>query len=83
MLIIGGLFGKLSGRFVKKLDHPMGHNGDDFNVSIENDLTVGVLLCILATSNYFESRRCGFDIRAVSYEDLVAHPLEMCRVILE
>ena len=37
----------------------------------------------MATSKYIEMRRRGFDISALRYEDLVARPLDMCRVILE
>jgi len=61
----------------------MGFNYNGFGFRMENNLMAGVLLCIMATSKYLETRRRGFDIQAVRYEDLVAHPLEMCRVILE
>ena len=49
----------------------------------DNNLTFGVLLAALKISSYLEVRRRGFDICAVRYEDLVARPLDMCRVVLE
>jgi len=82
-LHIGFVFGKFSSRVVKIMADSMNYNGDDFNIRLENDLMCGVLLCIVVTSKYLEIRRRGFDIQAVRYEDLIAHPLEMCRMILE
>lgn len=35
------------------------------------------------TSVYLDMRRRGLNIIALRYEDLVARPLDMCRVILE
>ena len=32
---------------------------------------------------YKRQRRHGFDVSALRYEDLVARPLDMCRVVLE
>ena len=43
----------------------------------------GVLLAGMTTATYLDMYRRGFDIRALRYEDLVARPLDMCRVILE
>ena len=50
---------------------------------LDSALTVGVLLSALVTSIYMDLRRRGWDVRAVRYEDLVARPLDMCRVVLE
>ena len=80
---IGFVFGKFSSRVVKIMTDSMGYDGDEFDIRLDNHLLAGVILAIGATSKYIESRRRGFDIQAVRYEDLVAHPLEMCRVILE
>ena len=59
------------------------HTKSDMYVRIENDLMIGVLILIMVSSAYVDLRRRGFDIHAVRYEDLVARPLDMCRVILE
>jgi len=75
--------GKLSGQFTKVIFDSMGLNGSDFCIRTDNDLAYGVLLSAVVTSVYLDSRRRGLDISAVCYEDLVARPLDMCRVILE
>ena len=80
---VGFVFGKLSGRVGKAMVHKIGYNGDDFDIRFDNDLIAGVIMAIAATSKYLEIRRSGFDIQAVRYEDLISHPLDMCRVILE
>jgi len=50
---------------------------------LDSDLTVGVFLWAAAIKAYLDARRRGLDISALRYEDLVARPLDMCRVILE
>jgi len=75
--------GKLSGHLIKILLNLMGFNGSDFCIRADNDLALGVVLSAVITSVYLDSRRRGLDISAVCYEDLVARPLDMCRVILE
>ena len=50
---------------------------------LDSELTVGVLLAAVATKTYLDARRRGFEISALRYEDLVARPLDMCRVVLE
>jgi len=52
-------------------------------VRSDNNLMFGVLHAALYITTYLELRRRGFDISAVRYEDLVARPLDMCRVVLE
>ena len=44
-----------------------------------------VLVSGVATgvASYLDLRRRGFDVSALCYEDLVARPLDMCRIILE
>ena len=77
------LLGYLSGHATKKIYDYMGFDGSDFCVRLDNKLMYGALICALATSSYLDQRRRGFDISALRYEDLVARPLDMCRVILE
>jgi len=48
-----------------------------------NDLIFGVLLSAVSIALYLDLRRRGFDVSALRYEDLVARPLDMCRVVLE
>ena len=48
-----------------------------------NDMVLGTLVYAFATASYLDMRRRGFDISALRYEDLVARPLDMCRVVLE
>ena len=50
---------------------------------LDSDLTVGVFVWAAAIKAYLDARRRGLDISALRYEDLVARPLDMCRVILE
>ena len=61
----------------------VGMVGSDFSESQNNDLAYGVLIHAEAISVYLDASRRGFDVSAVRYEDLVARPLDMCRVILE
>ena len=77
------LLGYLSGHMTKVIIDSMGYPGSDFCVRLDSDLTLGVLLYSVTTSSYLDMRRRGFSVSALRYEDLVAHPLEMCRVILE
>jgi len=77
------LLGKLSGRLTKIVVDSMGFDGSDFCVRMEDDLTGGVLVSALTTKSYLDMRRNGMDISALRYEDLVARPLDMCRLILE
>ena len=74
--------GKLSGHFSKMIFDLMGLNGSDFSARADNDFVYGVVLSAVVTSVYLDSRRRGLDTSAVCYEDLVAHPFDMCRVIL-
>jgi len=48
-----------------------------------NDLTFAVFRCALAAASYLDLRRRGVDISTLRYEDLVARPLDMFRVVLE
>ena len=77
------ILGYLSGHVTEALVETLGSEGSDYCVRLDNDLTLGVFLYALATSVYLEMRRHGFDVSALRYEDLVARPLDMCRVILE
>ena len=75
--------GKLSSQVGKMMAESFGLDGSDFAVRITNDLMPGVLLAGMTTATYLDMYRRGFDIKALRYEDLVARPLDMCRVILE
>jgi len=77
------VFGRLSGQMSNMMMDLTGINGRDFRVRMDSDLTYGVLVFALSTKTYLDMRRRGFDITALRYEDLVARPLDMCRVILE
>jgi len=77
------LLGCFSGHMSKIIDDSMGFPGADFCVRLDNDLTLGVLMYAVTTSVYLDLRRRGFDVSALRYEDLIARPLDMCRVILE
>jgi len=75
-----------------RLKYYMKNSTDSFGVDLSNldkpmhldsNLTTGVLLVAVKIASYLDLRRRGFDISALRYEDLVARPLDMCRVILE
>jgi len=80
---LGSLLGYLSGHMTKVIVDSMGHDGSDFCVRLDNELSAGVLLYAVIAGSYLDLRRRGFDISALRYEDLVARPLDMCRVLLE
>jgi len=81
--VVFGL-GKLSDRFLRTAASSMGVQlPPDLCVRVDNDLVPGVLMSALTTSAYRDARRRGYDVRAVRYEDLVARPLDMSRVVLE
>jgi len=75
--------GYFSGHLTRIVIDSMGFDGSDFQVRLDNELTVGILLHAVTTGSYLDLRRRGFDVSALRYEDLVARPLDMCRVILE
>jgi len=61
----------------------MGVNGSDYCMRMDNDHMPGAMLSAVTTTVYLDMRRRGFDVRALRYEDLIARPLDMCRVVLE
>jgi len=77
------LLGRFSGQITETIVDSMGWNGGHFRVPLDNDLVFGVATYALTTSVYLDARRRGLDISAIRYEDLVARPVDMCRVILE
>jgi len=83
MAYFAGLLGAFSGHMTKMIAKWNGSEGIDFCVRLDNDLAGGVLLYAMTTSVYLDMRRRGYNISALRYEDLVARPLDMCRVILE
>ena len=74
------LLGIFSDRVSKSISYPLGF---DLRMRLENDLMLGALLSAVKIGSYLDLRRRGFDVSAVRYEDLVARPLDMCRVVLE
>jgi len=54
----------------------MGYDGSDFRL-------MRVLMYAVTTTSYLDLRRRGLNVSALRYEDLIARPLDMCRVILE
>jgi len=80
-LHIINLFGSSSDQMTKVIAEWLG--GSVFCVRLDNDLILGALFYAISTSRYLDMRRRGFDISALRYEDLVARPLDMCRLILE
>ena len=80
---LGVLLGSVSGRMTKMMISVTGYDGSDFCIRIDNELLSGVLVYAVTTGSYLDMRRRGFDVSALRYEDLVARPLDMCRVILE
>ena len=77
------ILGYMSSHMTKITVDSMGFDGSDFRMRLNDDLLLGVLMFKLATSSYLDVRRRGFDVSALRYEDLVARPLDMCRVVLE
>jgi len=75
--------GKWSSHVGNMMAKSLGLSGSDIAVSLNNDMMPGVFLAGVTTTTYLDMYRRGFDIRALRYEDLVARPLDMCRVILE
>jgi len=82
-LHIVNLFGFFSDQMTKVIAEWLGMNGSVFCVRLDNDLILGALFYAISTSRYLDMRRRGFDISALRYEDLVARPVDMCRLILE
>ena len=74
------LLGRFSDRVSMSLSYPLR---SDLCMRLDNDLMFGVLHSALKIGSYLDLRRRGWDISALRYEDLVARPLDMCRVVLE
>ena len=83
ILRLRSLLGSYPTKMTKVIANWMGMVGSDFSERQNNDLALGVLFYAEAISVYLDARRRGFDVSAVRYEDLVARPLDVCRVILE
>ena len=83
ILRLRSLLGSYPTKMTKVIANWTGMVGSDFGERQNNDLALGVLFYTEAISVYLDARRRGFDVSAVRYEDLVARPLDMCRVILE
>jgi len=77
------ILGSFSGYMTKLIAEANGFAGKDYHVRLDSDLTAGVALYAIITARYLDLRQRGFEIKALRYEDFVARPLDMCRVILE
>jgi len=77
--------GGISSRFTKMALDSLGFNGSDFCIRTDsnNSFMPGVVLAVVLTSSYLDAHRRGLNISALRYEDLVARPLDMCRIVLE
>jgi len=82
-LRLARLLGQFSGIVTKSVIDSIGFDGCDFRVRLDNDLTFGVLFYAVSAASYLDLRRRGIDVSALRYEDLVARPVDMCRVVLE
>ena len=76
------IVGRLSGPLTMIISDTLGNLCSRVR-RLDSELTIGVLMWAVATQTYIDARRRGIDIRAVRYEDLVARPLDMCRVLME
>jgi len=77
------LLGYISSYMIKIIFDSNGFCGSEYRMRLDNDLTGGVLVATVTTTIYLDLRRRGFDVSALRYEDLVARPVDMCRVVLE
>jgi len=77
------VFGHFFSHTSKALSDRFGVDRSDLRMRLDHGLMPGVLLWALIIARYLEFRRRGFNVNALRYEDLVAQPLEMCRVVLE
>jgi len=76
------VLGRLSGRMAN-LTQPLGDMGPEVNTVCADGLTASVLVSARLMASYLDLRGRGYDVSAVRYEDLVARPLDMCRVLLD
>jgi hypothetical protein len=75
--------GNLSGVFTEKIYDAMGLCGKDFRIRLIDGLTIGVIFSAFTSKAYLDFRGQGFKISAFRYDDLVARPLECCRILME
>jgi len=80
---LASLLGQISGTMAKIIMNSLVFDGTDFHVLLDNDMVLGTLVYAFATASYLDIHRRGFDVSALRYEDLVARPLDVCRVVLE
>jgi len=74
------VLGRFFSRVSKSVSYPLC---SDLCMRLDNDLMLGVLFFAVKIGSYLDLRRRGFDVSAVRYEDLVARPFDICRVVLE
>jgi len=79
MYVLGHYFSHVS----KAMSDAFGVDRPDLGMRLNHGLMFSVLCRSLAIAKYLEFHRRGLNVNALRYEDLVAQPLEMCRVVLE
>jgi len=77
------VIGHYSSHVSKAMSEIGGSDRTNLRMRLDHDLMLGVLVWSLIIARYLEFRRRGLNVNALRYEDLVAQPLEMCRVTLE
>jgi len=77
------LFGHYSSHVSTAMSEIGGSDRTNLRMRLDHPLMFGVLMWSLIIDRYLEFRRRGLNVNALRYEDLVAQPLEMCRVALE
>ena len=77
------ILGYMSGYMTNKVMASIGNTGPGYSERLDNGLSLGVLAYSVTCALYLDMRRRGFDIGSLRYEDLIARPLDMCRVVLE
>jgi len=77
------LIGHCCSHVSKLLLEALGGNRPDLHMRLNHGLMLGVLAWAVAVASYLDAHRRGLNVNALRYEDLVAQPLEMCRVVLE
>jgi len=75
------ILARFSGQMAAMTAETLGVEG--FEIRVDDDLMPGIRGNAVVTASYLNMRRRGFDVSAVRYEDLVARPLDMCRIVME
>jgi len=77
------ILGAFSATFTEKVIDSMGFSGVDFKVRLEDNLTLGMFVVVVATKYYLDFIDQGFDVAGILYEDIIADPKYACTQILK